>query len=102
MNYMTSKYAVSLFPRSTFIDGVTYTCKNTAEPWIEGYRRRNMRVICESDEDDVPDNHHEILRWDRFVGDEHTWILSFELAGAYGYVGCVIVSATYEALQSHS
>ena len=79
MNYFTGTYAVSLFPTSTFVDGVTYSCRDMTRPhtnWIDKYRRRNFEVIIAGGVPSVKVA-EELGAWERFVGDELTWVLPF-------------------------
>ncbi|KAH9846250.1 hypothetical protein C2E23DRAFT_744480 [Lenzites betulinus] len=78
MNYINSKCAVSLFPRSTFINRHSFVCQDTSrnapvhDAWKAKYRRRGFAVIGSLDQ--FPSS-VEIRQWDRRVGDYLTWVL---------------------------
>ncbi|KAH9848480.1 hypothetical protein C2E23DRAFT_739592 [Lenzites betulinus] len=78
MNYINSKCAVSLFPRSTFVDRYSFVCQDTSqnaflhEAWMAKYRRRGFSVIGSTD--GLPSS-VEIRQWSRTIGDHLTWIM---------------------------
>ncbi|KAI9062917.1 hypothetical protein FKP32DRAFT_1548829, partial [Trametes sanguinea] len=84
MNYITGKHAVSLFPRTTFIDHTSLICQDvTRNPyvhntWIKKYRKRGFRVIGAGDT--IPCT-FELRYWQRIVGDSLTWIIPFDRRG---------------------
>ncbi len=84
MNYFTSTYAVSLFPRSTFVDGHMYVCQDTTRmaathrAWKAKYEARGYVVITAEDAVRMPP---ELLTWNRQVGDARTWVLPFKRSG---------------------
>jgi len=48
MNFITANYAVSVFPRSTFIQRVSFIARlrtNNRQNWIEKYEKRGFTVI---------------------------------------------------------
>ncbi|KAI0735613.1 hypothetical protein C8Q76DRAFT_792151 [Earliella scabrosa] len=79
MNYFTGKYAVSLFPRSTFIDEVVYACHDLnpdGRQWISKYRQRGFEVVVAGGVPSVEEP-GEIGDVERTVGDSYTWIVPF-------------------------
>ena len=81
MNWFTGKQIVSLFPRSTFIDRISYVSQDTLRSdWITKYRKRGFEVVVAGG---VPSKESvEIDTWERYVGDACTWIVPFNVPGA--------------------
>lgn len=82
MNWFTGKMAVSLFPRSTFVDRISYVTRDvnrTEEDWIVKYRQRGFEIVMAGG---VPSgDSDEVQEWERHVGDAHTWIMPFDISG---------------------
>ena len=80
MNYFTAHHAVSIFPRSTFIDKVTYTSRDATDDqrrvWFKTYDELGLKVVTPYRSSTAP-NRHEIAFWERAVGDRHTWVIPF-------------------------
>ncbi|KAL7281164.1 hypothetical protein ACG7TL_004472 [Trametes sanguinea] len=81
MNYMTGQYAVSLFPRTTFVDRTSLVCQDITRNahshrlWMKKYRKRGFNIIGAGDA--LPCT-FELRNWQRNVGDSLTWVLPFE------------------------
>ncbi|KAI9069262.1 hypothetical protein FKP32DRAFT_1543823, partial [Trametes sanguinea] len=81
MNYMTGKYAVSLFPRTTFVERTSLICQDitrnakTHRSWIKKYRNRGFKVIGAGET--IPYT-FEVRYWQRRVGDFLTWVMPFD------------------------
>ncbi|OSD06153.1 hypothetical protein PYCCODRAFT_1464821 [Trametes coccinea BRFM310] len=81
MNYMTHKCAVSLFPRTTFVQKTSLICqditRNAAihQAWMKKYRRRGFHILGAGDP--IP-AFPDLRKWDRTVADSLTWVLPFE------------------------
>ena len=83
MNYFTGRFAVSLFPRSTFVDRVTYTCREVgraSHDWITKYRGRGFEVVTAGGVPSVEEP-AELSEWQRWVGDSLSWVLPFAASG---------------------
>ena len=84
MNFLTGNYAVSLFPRTTFVDSATITCqdlkKNAAvrEAWMNKYRNRGFEVLVA--ENRLPST-GELQEWARAVGDRWCWVMPYKWKG---------------------
>ena len=80
MNYFNARHAVSVFPRSTFIDKVTYTSRDATDDqrriWFGTYDKLGLGVVTPYRSSVAP-NRHEIAFWERAVGDRHTWVMPF-------------------------
>ncbi|KAI9065718.1 hypothetical protein FKP32DRAFT_1674545 [Trametes sanguinea] len=80
MNYMTDKYAISLFPRTTFIEKTSLICQDITrhatvhQAWMKKYRKRGFKILGAGDS--IPAT-TELRKWDRTVGDALTWVLPF-------------------------
>lgn len=85
MNWFTGKRVVSLFPKSTFVDRISYVTQDrtrTGEDWIVKYRKRGFEIVVEGG---VPSKESDELdAWERHVGDAYTWVMPFDAAGEYG------------------
>ncbi|KAI0683362.1 hypothetical protein C8T65DRAFT_595192, partial [Cerioporus squamosus] len=84
MNYLTGNYAVSLFPRTTFLRQETLVCldithnKPAHRAWMEKYRARGYTVLtAESCLPSLPELDH----WERSVGDKMSWVLPYAHTG---------------------
>ena len=80
MNYLAPTYAVSLFPRTTFVDGAMLICQDTSrdpshERWKCKYRKRGFSVLGAGDR--IPAS-RELQAWERRVGDKFTWIIRYD------------------------
>ncbi len=86
MNYLTGKYAVSLFPRTTFLHRATHFCQDTSRQvaiqreWMEKYRERGFSVVEAIHQ--LPDV-VEGNTWRRCVGDKLCWVLPYARTGPY-------------------
>ncbi|KAI0689529.1 hypothetical protein C8T65DRAFT_746138 [Cerioporus squamosus] len=84
MNYLTGKYAVSLFPRTTFIHRATLVCQDITRQaavqraWMDKYRARGFSVVGATHE--LPDT-TEGQVWKRRVGDKLCWVLPYARTG---------------------
>lgn len=84
MNYITGQYAVSLFPRATFLDHQMLVCQDTSrnrahhETWMNKYRQRGFTIFEGTDD---PPCTPEFREWRRHVGDSRTWVLPHERSG---------------------
>ncbi|KAI0713863.1 hypothetical protein C8Q76DRAFT_693648 [Earliella scabrosa] len=92
MNYFTGRFAVSLFPRSTFVDRVTYTCREVgraSHDWITKYHGRGFEVVTAGGVPTVEEP-AELSEWQRWVGDSLSWVLPFAASASdmRGVVSC--------------
>lgn len=82
MNWFTGKRVISLFPRSTFVDRVSFVSQDTSRnnsDWLVKYRSRGFEVV---EAGDVPSKESDELEaWERHVGDAYTWIMPFNVPG---------------------
>ncbi|KAI0661154.1 hypothetical protein C8Q70DRAFT_911313 [Cubamyces menziesii] len=84
MNYMTGKYAVSIFPRTTYVERQLLVCQDvkrdahTHQEWMDKYRRRGFTIIGAGG---VLPRTVEARCWERSSGDFLTWILPYERRG---------------------
>ena len=82
MNWLTGRYVVSLFPRSTFVDRITYACQDTTrgnKDWMKKYVRRGFEVVVAGGV--ASSESAELEVWQRSVGDPLTWIMPFNISG---------------------
>ncbi|KAI9058546.1 hypothetical protein FKP32DRAFT_1581879 [Trametes sanguinea] len=84
MNYFTGTYAVSFFPRLTFLARKMLICQDMTrnlamhQAWQIKYRRRGFVIIGAEDE---VEQSIEARAWDRRVGDKFTWVLPHTRSG---------------------
>ena len=87
MNWFTGKHIVSLFPRSTFVDRISYSCRDTnrsGKAWIRKYSERGFEVVVGGG---IPSKaSKEIEAWDRYVGDAFTWVMPIGVPGINSFV----------------
>jgi len=83
MNYITSTMAVSVFPRSTILDRVSFVTKIRAETeerskrWTKKYENRGFSVI--DGEYDVPPRlEKSLVHGRRDAVDSHCWKIYFD------------------------
>ncbi|KAI0349445.1 hypothetical protein OH77DRAFT_1580380 [Trametes cingulata] len=84
MNFMTGSFAMSIFPKATFISKVSYVCRSGnesygRESWKAKYAARGFALAEDCPRQLNPLNGE--LRPCRFIGDSLTWILPFDPAG---------------------
>ncbi|KAI0349460.1 hypothetical protein OH77DRAFT_1580423 [Trametes cingulata] len=78
LNYLTGKYAISLFPQSTFVRYTTLLCQSPPPnhehhaEMLSGYRARRLDVISAESGITFAD---ELHTWRRSVSDKISWIL---------------------------
>ncbi|KAI9061810.1 hypothetical protein FKP32DRAFT_1575251 [Trametes sanguinea] len=81
MNYITSSYAVSLFPRATFVDRTTLVCQDIMRNrWMHrawAQKQRNMGYTVLTAHHTIPTT-LEMRTWARKVGDTVSWVLPFQ------------------------
>ncbi|KAI1783928.1 hypothetical protein LXA43DRAFT_867886, partial [Ganoderma leucocontextum] len=78
MNWFTGKYVVSLFPRSTFVHRMSYSCQDLTrsnKDWVHKYRSRGFEVVLGGGAPSKESAEMEV--WERFVGDPQTWVMPF-------------------------
>ena len=79
INFLTADEGFSVFPWSTFVERVSYVCKIRRESadrvlgWTKKYENRGFSVRG-ADFSPGP----TLVRGCRFVGDRHTWHMSFK------------------------
>ena len=84
MNYITSTYAASLFPFTTFNQRLSLVCQDIRQcgfihrGWMDKYRRRGFQIITS---ESAYRTTFETARWDREVGDDLTWVLPLRRGG---------------------
>lgn len=79
MNYLAPTHAVSIFPRTTFVDRATLVCQDMTSlghstMWMQKYRNRGFRIVTGSDP--VPCT-RELRAWQHRVGDQFTWVMPY-------------------------
>ncbi|KAI0324873.1 hypothetical protein GY45DRAFT_1375209 [Cubamyces sp. BRFM 1775] len=80
MNYLSAKYAVSLFPHATFVKRKTFVCQDITRNsgshhrWMKKYQRRGFEVVSAGMALPV---HPEITAVKRHVGDHMTWVMPY-------------------------
>ena len=79
MNYLAPTYAVSVFPRTTFVNRATLVCQDLtgighSTLWMQKYRDRGFRIV--SDSEPIPWT-LELKAWQRRVGDQFTWVMPY-------------------------
>ncbi|OJT09726.1 hypothetical protein TRAPUB_13794 [Trametes pubescens] len=105
MNYITGKYAVSLFPRHTFVERQMFICQDMTRnahanrSWIAKYRGRGFTVIGATDE---RVQSAELRAWDRTVGDRFTWVLPHARSVIPGKLTLNIPRVGFEVLPAQS
>jgi len=77
MNFISSQEAVSIFPRSTLLERISYTT-NVAKDlnWRNKYIDRGFRVVSSEDRDPTLDPRYGC----RFVKDNQCWTIFFASA----------------------
>ncbi|KAI0359341.1 hypothetical protein OH77DRAFT_1472574 [Trametes cingulata] len=80
MNYLTAHCAVSLFPRTTFVDRTMLVAQDTTrnrdthDRWMKKYHERGFDIITAYD---AQPHTPEVLTRLREVGDRRTWLLPY-------------------------
>lgn len=88
MNYITGKYAVSLFPHHTFTRREMFICQDTTrnvaahQAWAVKYKGRGYTVIGPTDSVTPT---RELRAWERTVGDKFTWVIPHQRSGTSQY-----------------
>ncbi|KII93653.1 hypothetical protein PLICRDRAFT_171381 [Plicaturopsis crispa FD-325 SS-3] len=104
MNFFTWDRAVSLFPRSTFVDYVGFlakgrystTIRDSLCPWVVKWLRRGFILV--SNEDDFP--HLKSVRGHRRVYDKKSWIVRCERRDTHGdNIGLVETNLAFEVIR---
>ncbi|KAJ3535570.1 hypothetical protein NMY22_g6423 [Coprinellus aureogranulatus] len=78
MNLITSRQAISLFPKSTFLSRRSYATQALDNPkacdWAQKYRERGFDVVSSLKQPFPSD----AVEGARYVGDQHSWVITFD------------------------
>ncbi|KAH9854424.1 hypothetical protein C2E23DRAFT_726875 [Lenzites betulinus] len=101
MNYFTGTYAVSLFPRTTFVDNITMVCQDASRhnpahvQWMAKYAERGLKALTA--QHPVPRT-LEARTWRRRIGDQLTWVLPFAQRSSVKRTMPVLSTVLFEVL----
>ncbi|KAI0352254.1 hypothetical protein OH77DRAFT_1438777 [Trametes cingulata] len=106
MNYLTSGYAVSLFPSTTFVKRQMVVCQDVRrdpvlhDAWSKKWQSRRFQVLTAADK--LPRS-PELRAWERKVGDGHTWVLPYNRrhTGSATIPPLVLPNVQFEVLPHH-
>jgi hypothetical protein len=86
MTFITSSYAVSLFPHETFVNRNIYVCRKMARleqdiswDWVNGYFGKSCRIVDTSLSGLTNVCSREVITSARHIGDAISWVIRFKI-----------------------